>query len=560
MTLDRPWLEQYGPGVPADASIPDGSLIDILTTAAELDPGRIAIDFMGATTTYAQLQQQVLRAAEALRRHGVAAGDRVAIVLPNCPQHVVAFYAVLRLGAVVVEHNPLYTQPELAHQFADHQPRLIIAWDVIAAAAAQVSGSATVIAVDMSRSLPPLKRLLLRLPVAKARATRTAMTAPTPGLQRWHELVAGVPMLDAAVPAPGPTDIALLQYTGGTTGVPKGAILSHRNLVANAAQSVAWVPMLKPGAETFYAVLPMFHAYGLTLCLTTAVMMRATVVQFPKFDPEAVIDAMRRRPCSFLPGVPPMYPRLVEAAQRKGVDLSSIRVALAGAMALPPAVVELWEAATGGLLVEGYGMTESSPISVGNPISPARRPGSIGVPYPSTRVRVVDPANPYVQVAPGSAGELLVQGPQVFVGYWHRPQETAATLLPEGWLRTGDIVVQDADGFLHIVDRIKELILVGGFNVYPSEVEQALAGLPGVAEVAVAALPDGDHEIVAAAVVAEAGASLDPEALREQCRSMLAAYKVPRRIAIVDELPRSIVGKVLRAKVREQLLAIPTGP
>ncbi len=557
MTLDRPWLRQYGPDVPADASIPDGSLVDILTTAAAQEPDRVAIDFMGATTTYAQLLQQVLCAAEALRRRGITAGDRVAIVLPNCPQHVVAFYAVLRLGAVVVEHNPLYTQPELAHQFADHQPSLIIAWDVMAAAAAEVAGDATVIAVDMTLALPRLKQLLLRLPVARVRAMRAAMTASTPGLQRWRDLVSSMPAIDDAVPGPGPNDIALLQYTGGTTGVPKGAILTHRNLVANAAQSVAWVPMLKPGAETFYAVLPMFHAYGLTLCLTTAVMLRATVVQFPKFDPDAVIDAMRRRPCTFLPGVPPMYPRLVEAAKGKGIDLSSIKVALAGAMALPPTVVELWESATGGLLVEGYGMTESSPISVGNPVSLARRPGSIGIPYPSTRVRVVDPANPYLEVEPGTAGELLVQGPQVFVGYWHRPEETAATLLPEGWLRTGDIVIQDHDGFLQIVDRIKELILVGGFNVYPSEVEQAMLGLPGVAEVAVTALPEGDHEIVGAAVVASAAAALDPQSLREQCRSVLAAYKVPRRIVIVDQLPRSIVGKVLRAKVRDTMLAAP---
>ncbi len=558
MAQDRPWLAHYAPDVPADATIPDGSLFDILVNAARVDPGRVALDFMGATTTYAELHAQVLRAAGALHNRGIRAGDRVAIVLPNCPQHVVAFYAALRLGAIVVEHNPLYTQPELAHQFADHQPRVIIAWDVVAGSAATAANGAPVVAVDMSRSLPLTKRLLLRVPVAKARATRAAMTKHAEGLQTWREFLAGASPIADDILAPGPNDIALLQYTGGTTGVPKGAILTHRNLVANAAQSVAWVPMLTPGKETFYAVLPMFHAYGLTLCLTTAMMMRATVVLFPKFDPDMVIEAMRRRPCTFLPGVPPMYPRLVETAGRKHSDLTSVKVALAGAMSLPPGIVEQWERVTGGLLIEGYGMTESSPISVGNPISGARRPGSIGIPYPSTRIRVVDPLNPYAEVPPGTAGELLVQGPQVFVGYWNRAEETAATLLPEGWLRTGDVVVQDEDGFLHIVDRIKELILVGGFNVYPSEVEAALSTLPGVAEVAVTSLPEGDHEIVAAAVVATAGVTLDPEALRQDCRRMLTAYKVPRRIAFVDALPRSVVGKVLRAKVREQLLARPS--
>jgi long-chain acyl-CoA synthetase len=553
MQDDRPWLTHYAPGVPADATIPDGSVVDIFAGAARQQPDRIALDFLGATSTYAEVWHQIRCAANALHNHGVAAGDRVAIALPNCPQHVVAFYAVLRLGAIVVEHNPLYTQAELGHQFADHQPKLVIAWDAIASQAQAVSGGAEVIAVDMTRALPLAKRIMLRLPIAKARDARQTMTRPAPGLTTWHSLLAGATPIDDSVAGPGANDIALLQYTGGTTGVPKGAILTHRNLVANAAQSAAWVPVLKPAQETFYAVLPMFHAYGLTLSLTTAVLLRETVVLFPKFDPEMVLEAMKRRPCTFLPGVPPMYPRLVEAADRHNVDLRSIKVALAGAMALPPDTVEMWESRTGGLLVEGYGMTESSPISVGNPVAPTRRPGAIGIPFPSTRVRVVDPANPHVLVPQGQPGELLVQGPQVFAGYWNRGEETAATLLPEGWLRTGDIVVQDEDGYLRLVDRIKEIVLVGGFNVYPSEVERAIAGLPGVADVAVTALRDGDHDIVAAAVVALPDVALDPEALRAACREVLAGYKVPKRIVLVDSLPRSVVGKVLRKQVRDML-------
>ena len=549
---ERPWLRHYGPGVDPDPEIPASSVVDLLAEAARTQPERIALDFLGGTLTYAETWHRVEQAAGALHRLGVRHGDRVAIVLPNCLDHVIAFYGALRLGAIVVEHNPLYTQRELAQQFADHDPSVVVAWDVIAATAAAVAPDAKVIAVDMTRGLPAMKRVLLSLPIPRARRTRAAMTKRAPGLPQWHTLL-GDP-IDPRVPAPAHEDIALLQYTGGTTGVPKGAILTHRNLVANAVQSRAWVPMLTVGGETFYAVLPMFHAYGLTLCLTTAVLMRATVVLFPKFDTALVLEAMHRRPCTFLPGVPPMYPRLVEAARAKGTDLSSIRVALAGAMALPPEVVSLWETATGGLLVEGYGMTESSPISVGNPIAATRRPGAIGVPYPSTTVRVVDPEDPAREVAQGAPGELLVHGPQVFAGYWHREAETNATLLPGGWLRTGDIVVQDEDGFLRIVDRIKELILVGGFNVYPSEVEHVIAELPGVAEVAVTGVPEGDHDVVVAAVVPSPGTVLDSEALRQMCRGLLAAYKVPRRIVVVEALPRSVVGKVLRREVRELLL------
>ena len=556
MTATRPWLAHYAPGVPADVTVPDGSVVDLLRSARDRFPDRVALEFFGAPTTYRELWDEVERAAGALHAAGVRAGDRVALVLPNCPQHVVAFYGALRLGAVVVEHNPLYTKDELERQFADHAPTVVIAWDAVAATAAQVlPDTATVFAVDLTRALPLGKRFALRLPVAKARHARSAMTQPAPGIASWDRLVRGASPLPASVPEPVATDVALLQYTGGTTGIPKGAILTHRNLVANAAQSAAWAPDLAPGRETFYAVLPLFHVYGLTLCFTTAVLLAATVVMFPRFDPDLVLYAMRRRPATFLPGVPPMYPRLVERARERGVPLTSVRIALAGAMPLPPETVTEWEAATGGLLIEGYGMTETSPISIGNPIAVNRRPGSIGVPYPSTDIRIVDRDDPDVDVVPGEPGELLVHGPQVFAGYWNRPDDTAATLLPGGWVRTGDVVVQDEDGFIRIVDRIKELIIVGGFNVYPSEVEGVLRGLPGVAQAAVVSLPAPDGgEQVAAAIVPMPGEALDVEQLRAECRRHLAAYKVPKRIVIVDELPVSTIGKVLRSAVRSHLL------
>lgn len=553
---ERPWLVHYADNVPADIEAPTHSVVALLDDAARQYPDRVALDFFGATTTYAQLRDEVLRAASALRVLGVGHGDRVAIILPNAPQHVVAFYAALRLGAIVVEHNPLYTQSELAQQLGDHEPSVVIAWDVVAQLAkASLPSSTTVLAIDLTTALPALKRVALRLPIAKARKTRAAMTSGAGDLPRWRDVVRGHAPLPDIVPGPSVEDIALLQYTGGTTGVPKGAILTHANLVSNARQSAAWAAGLVPGQETFYAVLPLFHAYGLTLCLTTAVLLGASVVLFPRFDVDLVLEAMHRRPATFLPGVPPMYPRLIEAANARGVSLASVKVALAGAMSLSPDIVEQWESFAGGLLIEGYGMTETSPISLGNPIAPTRRPNSIGVPFPSTWMRVTDRHHPDRLVERGEPGELQVRGPQVFAGYWNRPEETAQVLLPDGWLRTGDIVTVDDDGFVTVVDRIKELILVGGFNVYPSEVEGVLERLPGVAEVAVISMPTERGDEVVAVVVPTAGTTIDVDDLLHHARENLAGYKVPRRVVVVDELPRSLIGKMLRRQVRDDLIA-----
>jgi long-chain acyl-CoA synthetase len=551
---NKPWLGSYAPGVPSTVDIPDRSLVDLLDDAVHRFADRVALDFYGGTTTYAELGSLVERAAEGLRQLGVERGDRVALVLPNCPQHVVAFYAVLRLGAIVVEHNPLYTPEELGHQFADHGARVAIAWDKVAPVVRQVAPDTTVVAVDLTRALPRAQRWALRLPLPRARETRAEMTAPAPGTVPWSSLLDTPP--DPSHPRPAAEDVALLQYTGGTTGTPKGAILTHRNLLANAAQGRAWVPGLRDGEETIYGVLPLFHAYGLTLCLTFAVGIGATLVLFPRFDVDAMLDAVRRRPPTFLPAVPPIYERLATAARERGVDLSTVRYAISGAMSLPSATVELWESVTGGLLVEGYGMTETSPISLGNPVAPTRRPGTVGVPFPSTDIRIVDPHDPSTDREPGDPGELLVRGPQVFAGYWNRPEETAAVLLPGGWIRTGDVVIMDDDGFVTVVDRIKELIITGGFNVYPSEVEDALRKVTGVRDAAAVGVPaaHGGEEVVAA-VVLEDGATADEAAIRDAVRAHLAAYKVPRRIVALDDLPRSQIGKVLRREVRDSILA-----
>ncbi len=554
----RPWLSAYAEGVPAEIDPVDETLVDLLDHAVAKYGRSVATEFFGAETTYAELGDQVARAANALRRLGVEKGDRVALVLPNCPQHIVAFYAALRLGAIVVEHNPTYTARELRHQFEVHEAVVAIVWDKVADIVAEFPkdiAPSAIISVDMTGALPWAKRAALRLPVPAVRERREAMTAkPTArGIIRWSQFVKARP-LRSRYPAPALDDVALLQLTSGTTGMPKAAVLTHRNLRSNAAQGRAWVPGLREGKETFYAVLPMFHAYGLTLCLTFAVSIGARIVLFPKFDVDLVVGALKKSPPTFLPGVPPIYDALSRASTRKDVDLSSIRFAISGAMSLPIPTVTRWEEATGGLLVEGYGMTETSPVALGNPIGPTRRPGTVGVPFPSTEIRVVDPDDPASDRDAGESGELLIRGPQVFQGYWRRPEETAAVLLEDGWLRTGDIVTVSEDGFVTVVDRVKELIITGGFNVSPSEVEQVLALHPDVEAVAVVgvARPTGGEDVVAA-VVAREGAAFDASGLKDFARSHLASYKVPRRVVQVDDLPRSQIGKVLRRQVREQL-------
>jgi long-chain acyl-CoA synthetase len=556
----KPWLAAYAEGVPAEIDEPTETLPQMIEAGVRRYGRSPALEFFGAVTSYRELGEQIERAAEGLRRLGVKKGDRVALVLPNCPQHVVAFYAALRLGAIVIEHNPLYTARELRHQFEDHGARVAIVWDKTFDTLAGFPADLKlehIVSVDITEAMPFGTRLALRLPVKKARTSRAQLTS-TPRAKHpltWQSLL-DHRRLARKVAGPALDDIALLQYTSGTTGTPKGAILTHRNLRANAMQGQAWVPGLVEGDETFYGVLPLFHAYGMTLCLTFAMSIGAKLVLFPKFDLDLVTRAARTSPPTFLPAVPPIYDQLARAASRGTLDLSTVRFAISGAMSLPVATVARWEEATGGLLVEGYGMTETSPVALGNPIGPSRRPGTVGVPFPSTEIRVVDPADPEADRPFGEPGELLIRGPQVFQGYWGRPADTAASLLAGGWLRSGDIASVSADGFVTIVDRLKELIITGGFNVSPTEVEDALQAHPDVAAAAVVALPRASGgEEVAAAVVLREGAVLDTEALRDFCRTRLAAYKVPKRIVAVDDLPRSLIGKVLRREVRDRLLA-----
>ena len=554
----------YPTGVPREIVIPDEPLGECLVSAAVRFPNRVAVDFLGRSTTYRQLWDQVQRAAEVLVQLGVRAGDRVAIVLPNCTAHVVAFHAALRIGAVVVEHNPMYGVDSLRHQLADCGASVALVWTKVVPAVLEARGEAlrTVVAVDLAADLPLMKRLALRLPVRAAREKRDLMSGPVPaGVPSWHRLVARTGLLPDVHPWPASSDTALIQYTGGTTGTPKGAVLTHRNLFANVVQAKAWLGT-RDGKDVFYAVLPFFHAFGLTVCLAYGTSTAATLVVFPSFDVDMVLATQRRRPATFMPAVPPMLDRLAKGAERKGVDLTSIGHGISGAMALPADVARRWEELTGGLVIEGYGMTETSPVALGNPFSSARRPGALGLAWPSTEIRVVDQEDPTREVPEGERGELLIRGPQVFAGYWNLPDETAHQLLPDGWLRTGDVVQVEPDGFVVLVDRMKEMIVSGGFKVYPSQVEDQLRTMPGIADVAVVGEPSGTHgESVVAAVVLEEGArGIDLEAVRAWCGQRVAKYALPRRLVVLPDLPRSQVGKVLRRVVREAVLAMPKPP
>jgi long-chain acyl-CoA synthetase len=556
---DKPWLASYPPDVPADYDFPDVPLTRLLDDAAASFPTTTALAFLGTRITYRELKDQVDRFATALAGLGVGKGDRVAIVLPNCPQNVVAFFAALRIGAVVVEHNPLYTEAELAHQLADCGAEVVVCldkvYDTVAAVRARTSVREIVVA-SVVEYLPSKQRLLLQLPLAKARRTKADISAPVPkapGVRRFLSLLHAAKTPARQVALDPRTDLALLQYTGGTTGLSKGAMLTHRNLVANAYQNRLWLPDVQAGREVTLAVLPLFHAYGLTVCMNLTVLLGGTLVLIPRFDLGAVFKAIDEFKPTLFPGVPPIYKAIVDSPEVRRHDLKSIKACVSGAMKLPVETQEQFEKVSGGRLVEGYGMTETSPSTHGNPVFGKRKAGTIGMPLPGTECRVVSQDDMSVEVPVGEPGELAIRGPQVFAGYWHRDDETKAAFTPDGFVLTGDIARMDDEGYFEIVDRKKELIIAGGFNIYPSEVEAVLRALPGVDDCVVVGVPDRYRgETVKAYVVLVPGSALTEEDVVAHCAESLAAYKVPKLVEFRDSLPTTVVGKVLRRVLLEE--------
>ncbi|WP_145942283.1 long-chain-fatty-acid--CoA ligase [Corynebacterium glyciniphilum] len=562
----RTWRQYYpewtSPELEYDGA-DERTLATVFDHAVRTWPNRPAMTFFGSTLTYADYGRDVRKTASMLHNRGVRKGDRVAIALPNCPQALISFYAVLSLGATATLHNPLYTARELAVAFKDHGAKVGIFWDKAVEVARELRTVAPleqIIPVTVTRAMPVYLRAALKLPVKPVRTMRDKLQGSTDGLTEWSDLVKdaseseGRALIETAEVAP--SDPAIVLYTSGTTGTPKGAALSHANLCANIIQGVAWVPELGQRAEPerMLAALPIFHAYGLTMNITLAPLIGGTVVLLPAPEKPLLASAMKKQKPTWVPGVPALYQTIMDIAEKQKIDISGVKASFSGASGLPVELVKRWENMTGGLLVEGYGLTETSPIVIGNPMSTDRRPGYVGIPFPDTDVRVVDQDDPARELPDGEAGELVVKGPQVFGGYLNRPDANEKVFV-DGWFRTGDMAVKESDGFVKIVSRIKEMIVTGGFNVYPAEVEEVLTEHPSIAQASVVGLPrDDGSETVAAGIVLEDGARLDEEVLKDHCREGLARYKVPRVFQVFDELPADQLGKVRRVEVREQML------
>jgi long-chain acyl-CoA synthetase len=562
---DRPWLGHYEEGVPHEVALPETTLPELFDRTAARAPNQPAIRFFldprlpVPSLTWAELRERSLRFATALFQLGVRKGDRVAIMLPNCPEFVVAFYGALRIGAVPVNTNPMYVSREMREQLGDSGAETLVLLDQFFPRLREIHAATRVrraIVVDVTENLPWPARALARLS-QRRRGERPRVPAET-DVSLFHELVRDYPPTP-----PGasllPTDVAILQYTGGTTGTPKGAMLTHRNLVANSLQAASWFPRLGERREVILGAVPLFHAYGLLSVLFLAVTAAAEMVLLPRPRPDAVIEALHRFRPTLFPGVPTLYSGIIDHPRVSEFDLRAGTQCLSGAASLPASIVERFEALTGGRLVEGYGLTETSPLTHGNPIHGERRVGSIGVPVPGTDARIVD-LESRAPLPPGGVGELEVRGPQVMLGYWNRPAETAEKI-HDGWLRTGDICRMDTDGWCYVVDRCKDMIDASGFKVFPREVEEVLLMHPAVQEAVVAGVPDAYRgETVKAFLVLRSGQQASADEIVEFCRLHLAAFKIPRQVEFRRELPKSLVGKYLRrilveeerARVREE--------
>jgi long-chain acyl-CoA synthetase len=556
---EMPWLRFYPTGVPPHVHVPDVPLTQLLDDSAARFPRRTALAFFGHCTSYRQVVRQVDRFAGALRRLGVHKGDRVALILPNCPQQIIAFYGTLRRGAVVVMHNPLYTAAELHQQLADSGARVVVVLDRMYETTAEALPGTHVehvIVTSLVEYLPRMKRLLLRLPLRRARKLRAELSTPLPeeaDVIAFREVMAKGRERHQQVPVDPAYDLAALQYTGGTTGRPKGAMLTHRNLVANAYQTVAWDPGIRPGHEVTLAVVPLFHVFGLTMCLTSTLLAGGTVVLVPRFDLSMVLDAVRKWKPTIFPGVPPIYQQLANAPKARKAGVGNIRTCVSGAMKLPRETVDALYESTGARVIQGYGLTETSPVALANPVDGNARHVSVGLPLPGTEARIVGEDDFNLTVPVGQAGELMVRGPQVFAGYWRQQAETAE-VLRDGWVRTGDIAMMSPDGFFTLIDRKRDVIIVDGFNVYPSEIEDVLTGHPAIEEAAVVGVPDIRHgELVKAYVVLRTD-MLAPtiDELVDFCARQLARHKLPYYIDFRTDLPRNILGKVLRRVLRDE--------
>lgn len=552
--MESLWLKHYEQGVPARIDYPNVPLPQLLFESVRKYSKSPALVYYGRTITYQELDELCNRFANALIALGVQKGDRVAIMLPNVPQAVIAYFAALRAGAVVVQTNPLYVERELEFQIKDSGSETIIALDFFYPRIEPIRHRVPlkrIILTNAGDFLPPLLRLLY--PIKAIKEGQWVWVPRRPPIHDLVKLIRGAERMPPIVPVK-PEDTALLQYTGGTTGVPKGVMLSHKNLVANALQCRHWMPSLRDGKEIFLAVIPFFHVYGMSTCMNLGLLIGASLVLLPKFKTEEVLNTIRKEQVSIFMGVQAMYVAINNYPKISNFDLSTIRICISGAGPLHQEVQTRFEELTGGKLVEGYGLSEASPVTHCTPILGDRKKGSIGLPFPDTDAKVVDQETGRKELGVEEIGELAVRGPQVMQGYWHHEEETRK-VLSDGWLYTGDMARMDSDGYFFIVDRKKDMIKTRGENVYPREVEEALYRHPKIKEAVVVGIPDEfSVEVIKAYVVLKERERATEDDIIEFCRKELARFKVPKIVEFRESLPKTFVGKVLRRVLLEEEL------
>jgi long-chain acyl-CoA synthetase len=548
------WVRHYDPEVPHYVAPPTAPLPYLLLHAAAKTPQAPALVFFGRVFSYQQLAEQAARVARAFQGLGVAPGERLALFLPNCPQFVVAYHAALRLGAVLVPLNPLLSAKEVAYQLNDAGAKRLLVLDHFLPKVEEVRPRLK-LSQFMITSLPDaLPWPLSWLYSLKARRQGLSLGfKPGPGRFAWRDLLSQPPLTDD--PAPGVDDLAVLLYTGGTTGTPKAAGLTHGNLMANVAQINAWLSHVRFGEERLVGLLPFSHSFGLTACLNWPMSQGAQIIVLPRFEINGFIKMLRKHRPTMLPGVPTLFVALSNDPRLAKLDLSALWGCISGSAPLPVEVRDRFEALSGCRMMEGYGLTEAGPVTHLNPVRGKRPVGSMGMPLPSTQARVMDPETGVRELPAGEVGELAIKGPQVMQGYWQRPEETGA-VLRDGWLYTGDLARRDEDGYFYIVERKKDLIISGGYNIYPREVEEVLYQFPGVKEAVAFGAPDPYRgEVVKAVIVPMDGQELNVQEIRDFCGRQLALYKIPQSLEFRAALPKSQVGKVLRRLLREEAAA-----
>ncbi len=549
--LSKPWLKFYPPEIPPSLEYPNVSLFWLLEKAYQEYPGNTALIFYDKKMTYKEFYERTLSFAASLQEMGIKKGDRVVLLLPNCPAYPIAYFATVKIGAIVAQFNPLYTERELELLIDDCQAEVAVTLDLLAYKFSDLVKKGkikTLIVAKMKDFLPFPLNLLFPLKAAKN---------PKPDFPKGADIrdftkLSKTERKPEEVKIIPEEDIAVFQYTGGTTGLAKAAMLTHKNLVCNTIQVAKWAYKLRPGEEVILCVLPFFHVYGMTVGMNVGIYLAAKLVLEPRFEVERVVKLIEKYKVTLLPGVPTIYVAINKYASEHKVNLSSVSFCLSGGAPLPVEVAEEFERLTGGTLREGYGLSESSPVTHANLAYGEPRKGSIGIPVPDTLAKIVD-VDTGEEVPIGETGELCIKGPQVMKGYWRRPEETKAALDEEGWLHTGDIAKMDEDGYFYIVDRKKDMIISGGYNIYPRDVEEVLYQHPKILEAAVIGVPDEyKGEVVKAFVVLKPGCEASVEEIIEFCKKHLAAYKVPKIVEFVEELPKSAVGKVLRRILKER--------